>query len=189
MVASNNGTQKLPLLKETMAWDKVSVMNATSTVYLELIPDRPDSKDTIMMALTQIEEIFVKKLKYKHVMVCGDGKTVNVLHAIKDEYHFSWLLVMLGSWHLIKDYLKIFLAKYKIAIFEPVFKELFSQGSLEGIFRVAQWGKTHLLTTLVMESLRRILLESFEKNQMQQESGSELLLKLRESAQVNIYIF
>ena len=67
-----------------MAWDEGFKLNATSTVYLELIPDRPDSKDTLMI-LSRIEKMIVNKLRYKHVLVCGDGKTVNILHQIKDE--------------------------------------------------------------------------------------------------------
>ena len=125
------------------------------------------------------------------MLVCGDGKTVNILHHIKDEYSTSmpWLLVVLGTWHLIKDYLKIFLEKYKIAVYEPVFKMVFQQGTLDGIFRVSQWSKTHLLTTLVMEAMRRLLIESFENNQTQNLSTSDLLSRLRTTAQVFSFLF
>ena len=47
---------------------------------------------------------------FQYVVVCGDGKTVNILYKIKDEYgeNMSWLVVMLGSWHMMKSYLEVF---------------------------------------------------------------------------------
>ena len=77
----------------------------------------------------------------------------------------SWMLVVLGTWHMIKDYLRIFLAKYKLAVFEPIFREVFKQGTLDGITRVSQWAHTHLLTSLAMEAMRKLLMELFEAGQ------------------------
>ena len=102
--------QCIPSFKEILAWGEKKV-EKTNTVYLELIPGKPDNIDTIQYALTLIKELFIDKLGYKYVVVCGDGKTVNILYTIEDEYgtEMAWLLVMLGSWHLIKDSLGVFL--------------------------------------------------------------------------------
>ena len=105
--------QTVPTFKEVMAWE-LPVVPKTDTVYLELIPGKPDTLDTLLYALSLLKELFVEKLGFKHVMVCGDGKTVNLLNKIKDEYgkEMSWVLIMLGTWHLLKDYLGVFLKKY-----------------------------------------------------------------------------
>ena len=86
--------QAVPSLKEVLAWNSEKVFK-TNSVYLELIPEKTDCKETILHLL---EELFVLKLCYKYVVVCGDGVTVNLLYQIKDDYGeaMSWLLVMLG---------------------------------------------------------------------------------------------
>ena len=62
---------------------------------------------------------------------------------------------------LIKDLPR----NYKLAVFEPIFREVFKQGTLDGITRVSQWAHTHLLTSLAMEAMRKLLMELFEAGQ------------------------
>ena len=79
------------------------MIEKTNTVYLELIPDKSDTIKTVLHAIGKIKELFVDTLKYKYVMVCGDGKTVKLPHRIKNEYgsEMKWMLVMLETWHLL----------------------------------------------------------------------------------------
>ena len=79
------------------------MIEKTNTVYLELIPDKSDTIKTVLHAIGKIKELFVDTLKYKYVMVCGDGKTVKLPHWIKNEYgsEMKWMLVMLETWHLL----------------------------------------------------------------------------------------
>ena len=88
--------------KETYSWEQ-PVIEKTNTVYLELIPDKSDTIKTVLHAIGKIKELFVDTLKYKYVMVCGDGKTVKLPHRIKNEYgsEMKWMLVMLETWHLL----------------------------------------------------------------------------------------
>ena len=73
--------QMVPNLKEVLSWG-AEVASATKSVYLELIPEKADNKDTVLYALNIIEELFIKKLKYEHIIVCGDSLTVNILYQI-----------------------------------------------------------------------------------------------------------
>ena len=82
IVGSDGENQVVPSLKEVMAWS-AETARATTTVYLELVPLRPDSVDTVLYALDRLKELFIKKLGYTHLIVCGDGVTVNILHMIK----------------------------------------------------------------------------------------------------------
>ena len=68
-------------------------MKETTTVYLEIIPEKPNCQDILLDALFKIERLLVLKLGYKEVIVCGDGLTVQMLYKIQDEYGSSmgWL--------------------------------------------------------------------------------------------------
>ena len=75
-----------------------------------MISGKPDNIDTLYYAVSLTKELFVEKMGFKYVVVCGDQKTVIVLYKIKDEYgeHMSWPVVMLESWHMMKSYLEVF---------------------------------------------------------------------------------
>ena len=73
---------------------------------MELIPGKSNTLDTVLYALEIIHKLFVLKLNYRHVMVCEDGKTVNILYKMKDKdrQEMEWLLVILGTWYLLKNH-------------------------------------------------------------------------------------
>ena len=90
----------------------------TNAMYLELMQGKPDLIYTLVYALDKIHELFVIKLSYHFVMTCGDGKTVELLYKIKSDYgvKMEWLYIMLGSWHLIKEFLHVFMKSIKISL-------------------------------------------------------------------------
>ena len=90
----------------------------TNAMYLKLIPGKPDFIYALAYALDMIHELFVIKLSYHFVMACGDDKTVELLYKIKSDYgvKIEWLYIMLGSCHLIKDYLHVFMKSIKISL-------------------------------------------------------------------------
>ena len=67
IIGSRDGQQAVPALKEILAWDSVEV-EPTNSIYLELIPEKTDSKDTILYAISLIEDLFIKKLSYKYIV-------------------------------------------------------------------------------------------------------------------------
>ena len=73
--------------------------------------------DMLTHALDKIHELFVIKVNYQYVMVFRDRKMVELFSKIKSDYGVAmeWLH-MLGSWHLIKDYLHVFLKNTKILL-------------------------------------------------------------------------
>ena len=97
--------------------------------------------------------------------MCGDGLTVNLLYQIKDEYGESmkWLFIMLGTWHTLKDYLRIFMQKYRYAFIQPVLEQSFSANTLGGIIGVSQWEKSHRYGLYIFEALLRLLVEYLKK--------------------------
>ena len=76
----------------------------------------------------------------------------------------SWLLVMLGTWHTLKDYLRIFNQRYHHAFLQDVLGTVFKSKTLQGILTVTQWSRSHFYVGLVMESCMRILLEKHNQS-------------------------
>ena len=132
---TNDGyTQYITLFKEMIAWEQ-PVVKKTNTIYLELITGKPDLIDILVYALDKIHELFVIKLSYHYVTVSGDGKTVELLYKVKSDYgvKMEWLHIMLGSWHLIKDYLHVFLKKYQNIILRSLLSKMMTYGNVDSI--------------------------------------------------------
>ena len=124
---------------------------------MELIPGKPDTVVTLLYALDLIKDLFVGKLGYKQVMVCGDGKSVNLLYKIKDDYgtEMDWLLIMLGTWHLIKTYLGVFLKKYENVFVNHCLSSM-SKGNITAIINCSKWWKSHNYTVWMMSAMKMI---------------------------------
>ena len=138
---TNDGyTQRIPSFKEMMALEQ-PVVEKTNTMYLELIPGKPDLIDTLVYAPDKIHELFVIKLSYHYVMVCSDGKMVELLYEIKSDYgvKMEWMRIMLGSWHLIKDFLHVFLKKYENTIFRSLLSKMMTLGNVASIIGCKMW--------------------------------------------------
>ena len=117
------------------------MIEKTNTVYLELIPGKPDTIETVLYAIGKIKELFVDTLKYKYVMVCGDGKTVELLYRIKNEYGYEmkWMLVMSETWHLLNDYLHIFLKKYEHVVVKHLFSKFLTKSNVDSLINCTKW--------------------------------------------------
>ena len=76
--------------------------------------------------LTKLYEVNASKTDESNndSLYSAASKTVKLLYQIKnkDGSEMEWMLVMLGTWHLLKDYLHIFMKKY-----EHVVVDTFSQ--------------------------------------------------------------
>ena len=117
------------------------MIEKTNTVYLELIPGKPDTIETVLYAIGKIKELFVDTLKYKYVMACGDGKTVELLYRIKNEYGYEmkWMLVMSETWHLLNDYLHIFLKKYEHVVVKHLFSKFLTKSNVDSLINCTKW--------------------------------------------------
>ena len=120
------------------------------------------------------------KLEYDCIVVCGDGLTVNLLYQLKDEYGASmhWLHVMPDSWHTRKDYLGVFFQKHRHTFLQTTLKDCFSENTLEDIFKVSEWNRSHNFAIWIFGALLRYLIESIlnsstlKETQLQELSSS-----------------
>ena len=151
---------------------------------MDLIPGKPDSIDTLLYALSLLKELFVVKLGYIHVMVYEDGKTVNLLYKIKDEYgmEMSWLLVMLGTWHLLKDYLNIFFKTYQHSFVRQLLSKVLKiKGNVDAIIACTTWWKSHNYSMWMISALIRLNIREFIEIIKDEEGDvdSELMLQVK----------
>ena len=88
----------------------------SKVVYLQVLDVIADRKDTVVIFLNDIYARFIEGQGMKHLLVAGDAKVYDVLQSLKFEYgvEYSWLIPMLGDWHLLKN--------YQIALMKPYFE-------------------------------------------------------------------
>ena len=118
--------------------------------------------DTLVYALDKIHELFVIKLSYRYVMVCGDGEMVELLYKIKSDYSvkIEWLH-MLGSWHLIKDYLHVFLKEYQNTVLRSLLSKMMTLGNVDSIIGCKVWWKSHNYAIWMLSAIIREFVEKF----------------------------
>ena len=158
--------QVVPSLKEVINWTNEHPTLKTNTIYLEVIPGKPDNKDTIMYALNRLEDLFIFKLGYRKLIISGDAKVYDVIWKIKAEYGSSmdWIEIVLGTWHTLRDFLQHLCKKYQHAFLEKVLSAKYNSTSIESLINVKNWTKSHNAMLWILESLLRMLIESYEKS-------------------------
>ena len=139
------------------------MIEKTNTVYLELIPGKSDIVETLLYAIVKIKKLFVDTLKYKYVMVCGDGKTVEMLYWIENEYgsEMKWMLVILETWHLLRDYLHIFLKKYEHVVVRHLFSKFLTKSNVESLINCTKCWKSHNYVIRLISAVLRENVEQF----------------------------
>ncbi len=54
----------------------------SNVVYVQIISEKADSKDTLIMVLGNLYQTFVIQMGQRWVIVVGDGKTYDLLHSL-----------------------------------------------------------------------------------------------------------
>lgn len=91
-----------------------NAVEKSTAAYLEVMDKFADSKETMLDVLTT----FQLKLKVGEtvnpLIVTGDAKTYCHIQVLKQEYgnQLSWVLPIIGDWHLIKNYQEILVHIY-----------------------------------------------------------------------------
>ena len=108
-------SQKVPSFKGMLMWQSAEVEEKSSIGYLHVIPAFTDRKDVILLALNQLESLFIKTKQLTHIVVSGDFKVYNfLLCEIKMDYEkeMDWLLPYLGEMHILMNYLAGILGRH-----------------------------------------------------------------------------
>ena len=81
----------------------------SNIVYIDILDEYADKKDTILNALSVLQDKLKVGTKVKFLGVVGDRKTYDHLHALKIEYgsDLDWLIPLPGDWHILKNYQEV----------------------------------------------------------------------------------
>ena len=77
-----------------------------SVVYIEVLNEVADEKDTVLHVINNLYVEYVCKHGKQYLVLEGDAKTYDVIQAVKFEYgsDLNWLIPYPGDWHLLKNY-------------------------------------------------------------------------------------
>ncbi len=123
----------------------------SEVVFLQVLDAIADHKDTVIFVRNDLHTRFIKRKGMKHLLVEGDAKLYEVLQSVKFEYgvEYSYLIPMLGDWHLLKN--------YQIALVKPYF-----EAGLKELAQVAGYPVAAIQTCGQFKRTHRFLLEAWE---------------------------
>ena len=136
----------------------------SNVIYLDIINEYADDKNTILNTLALLQERLEVGTKTEHLCVVGDGKTYDHLHALKVEYdkELSWLVPLPGDWHILKNYQEVLLKVY----FEGGLKDMaklsgYSEGILNSIGGASKFKRSNGFILKSWEAILRTFLTDF----------------------------
>ena len=129
-------------------------------IFLELIPEYADRKDVMLTAINRLENIFIKVLGWKHLVVSADLKSFQMICSIKDDYReeMDWLLPYLADMHILMSYFAGVLGRHWHAGVETALAEIYKKNTPESIKKVTNFSRTSNAVLLLGEALLRLFL-------------------------------
>ena len=127
---------------------------------------------------------FVEELKQKYVLVVGDAKTYNLLHAICYEYksYLKWLIPF-RDWHVLFNYQKALMKPYADAGLATLSKAAGHRAkTLTSLLQASNFRRTHGFLLQSFDALYRYFFSSYSSHMSGSRaaecSESELLSSL-----------
>ncbi len=86
----------------------------SNVVYFYIRSEKADSKETLVKVLANLHNTFILSKQKNWLLVVGNAKTFDLLHAIKSEYgtHLKWVLPFPGDWYILFNYQKALMKLY-----------------------------------------------------------------------------
>ena len=136
----------------------------SNVVYVEIISEKADSKQTLLGVIGRLQTTFVKEQRLKYVIVCGDGKTYAILQEIKEEYqsNLQWLLPFPGDWHILLNYQKALMKPYADAGISTLASAAgYRAETLTKLLNASNFKKTHDFLLQLFEAMYRFFLSLY----------------------------
>lgn len=85
-------------------YDKHLQPDVADVVYVNVLDEKADDKDTVLNVINQLYNEHVRKQGKNFLVLEGDAKTYEIIQNIKEEYgkDLNWLYAYPGDWHLLK---------------------------------------------------------------------------------------
>ena len=89
-------------------YDKHLQPDVADIVYVNVLDERADDKDTVLNVINQLYNEHVHIQGKSFLVLEGDAKTYEIIQNMKEEYgqDLNWLYAYPGDWHLLKNYLQ-----------------------------------------------------------------------------------
>ena len=130
--------------------------------------------------LTKLYEVNASKADESNndSLYSAASKSLKLLYQIKNKYgsEMEWMLVMWGTWHLLKDYLHIFLKKYEHVVVRHVFSKFLTKSKVDSLINCTKWWKNHSYTIYLISAVLRENVAQF-LNHLRANVSHDLLTK------------
>ena len=156
----NEAGKTIQSFLETMNITDSPPTEQSNVVYIDILDEYTDNEDTILHALSVLQERLQVGTNLNFLGVVGDGKTYGHLHTLKIEYgsDLNWLIPLPGDWHVLKNYQEILMKVYFEAGLKDAAKSIgYTEGVLNSIGSCGKFERTHLFLLRVWEALLDIL--------------------------------
>ena len=156
-----------------------SLTEQSNIVYIDILDEYADNKDTILHALSVLQDKLQVGTKVNFLGVVGDGKTYFHLHTLKIEYgsDLNWLIPLPGDWHILKNYQEVLMKVYFEAGLKDAAKSIgYTEGVLNSIASCGKFKKIHLFLLRIWEAIFRVFLESFVSDN---QTGSTISTQIK----------
>ena len=163
---SNDSSQAFPALQSFINCirQQTSDQEVSNVTYVEILSERADSKQTLLGVISRLQQVFVKELKQKYVIVVGDAKTYNLLQGICYEYraHLPWLLPFPGDWHVLFNYQKALMKPYWDAGLASLGKAAGHRAeTLTSLMQASNFRRTHEFLLQAFEAFYRYFISLY----------------------------
>lgn len=124
-----------------------SQIEQSNIVYIDILDEHADNKDTILHTLSVQQDKLQVGTKLNFLGVVGDGKTYDHLHTLKIEYgaDLNWLIPLPGDWHILKNYQEVLMKVYfDVRMKDTARTAGYTEGVLNSIGSCGKFKKSHL---------------------------------------------
>jgi hypothetical protein len=153
----------LPGIQASMAGQHDPTTEKAHVIYLSILDENADSKETIQLVLDQLYTTMGIGTLIKHLLVVGDGKTYDHLIKLKEQYGsaLSWLLPYPGDWHILKNYQGILMKLFGDAGLQDLVDLYHKGATAQCVNEAKSFDKTHSFLCHVWEAMFRYEIEKF----------------------------
>ena len=111
MTVENYTQTIIPGLKCTFALHADLTCEQSTYTYMCVLDEKADSPETLEHVMPRIYEEYDIGKSRNHIVIGGDGLTIDYILKLKSKYkdYWGWVIPYLGDWHVLKNYQEVLL--------------------------------------------------------------------------------
>ena len=143
-------TAIIPGLKCTFALHSDLTCEQSSYSYMCVLDEKADSPETLEHVMAKIYVEYDIGKSRNHIVVGGDGLTIDYIMKLKSKYkdYWGWVIPYLGDWHVLKNYQEVLLKIFWDAGLKQVANVL-----CKTMLKCQNWKRNHRFLLQVYEAI------------------------------------